>query len=567
MPKVPLYNPTQGARTSPVVMNSPEVAAVPARALGGLGETVGQAGGLLVKLQEQRNIRLNNIEAINLFNEYNEQVRGLTDSALQKQGSDAMNLYDGHVKSLQEASKTFMDRASNDRVRDMFTEHAYQASEASKNQIAAHQRQQEKVARDQAIENLVESHIKAINDTPENEAGLSAAIEAINKSVDLQYPEEQASEIRDKASARLKSEYLLSMARVNANGAKELLEAWQDTGTFDAKTYEALKNHIEQTSKKASLDDADAALMAKFKSGKTVNWAAAAHDVAVNYKAYGLTVDQAEALSSRYEGHSNFEYSLSQRGKEEGAKSEIATIFQAYQSGNQGQIDNAFKIIADSKKLSFEQRINAMNALNGVQAQNVYDDILSGKIKSLPEVQLATLHMGSAGREVVNYFKNRKAADDEAIKQSVDLYREHLGKNAKGGLKFKLPDDVFKLQVMAQINEKNIHGAEILEWTKRIIGYKEDTGWGTSVRKSPWKDWEENPKTRAILERGSVKSKDDKKNEQGAASKIGLLDGYDKAAVEQVRGALKNAYPNRAISDHDIERTLILNGVKRNGTP
>lgn len=549
-------------------MVSIENATAPARGLANVAEGLGRAGNVLAKLQEQRHIRISNIEAINLFNEYDEKVRGLTQGALQKQGSDAFGLYDTHKTALEDLAKEYMDRGSNQRVKDMFTEHAFHAAESSKNQIASHQAAQEKVARDQAIENLVETHVQEIDDNPGNENGLATALALVDSTVDMQYPKEQAQEIKRKAATRLKSEYLLSLSSVDPKKAAEKLKEWQDSGTFDFKTADAIHNQIKQADDEVARDNADRALLSQYGN----NDAAKVRFLMTpaNRDKLGLSLDQADKLSSMYEQRVSYQKSLERMAKEDRSDRITRDVLAMIESG---KIEDATKIYSTSTDLTAGDRSLLHNALQFEIAENqeglekeIYAKIVRGEFTKESEVVAATMGLkGQAAKDLRKFFSELKAGDTEAYKQAVSKFKE-AKKIAPFKKAFKnVTESDFIILLKNQTKKEGLHGMDIMEAADKLIGTVEVKDWWPDKMKSPLAD---------MAKEGQVglkqKPKEEGKKPEGggksnvATGKIDRLKGYDQADVETMRNALKNAYPGKTISDDDIERGLILNGVQRN---
>ena len=266
MPIVPKYQPTTGASVTglpaprqggqvinPSTAASFDMAVAPGRAMQGMAQSIGGASEQLLKLQEQRNIRNDNITALNLFTEYDEAVRQMNTEALSRQGSEAFGLYENHSKALEEITRKTLEKAGNDRVRMMFNEHAYHTQNASLNQIASHQAREEKVARDTGIGNLIQTHITMINDTPD-EKQLGASIQTISDTIDMHYPAEEATEIKSKMNQELKKAYVLSRAVNDPAGAIKYLKTWRETGEIGGKEYMATKDALEGVLKKQESD-------------------------------------------------------------------------------------------------------------------------------------------------------------------------------------------------------------------------------------------------------------------------------------------------------------------------
>ncbi len=266
MPIVPKYQPTTGASVTglpaprqggqvinPSTAASFDMAVAPGRAMQGMAQSIGGASEQLLKLQEQRNIRNDNITALNLFTEYDEAVRQMNTEALSRQGSEAFGLYENHSKALEEITRKTLEKAGNDRVRMMFNEHAYHTQNASLNQIASHQAREEKVARDTGIGNLIQTHITMINDTPD-EKQLGASIQTISDTIDMHYPAEEATKIKNKARQKLKEQFIFSKATTDPSYALEYLKAWKETGEIGGKEYMTVKAAFENIVKKQEAD-------------------------------------------------------------------------------------------------------------------------------------------------------------------------------------------------------------------------------------------------------------------------------------------------------------------------
>ena len=562
MPKVPLYNPTQGTRTTGTPRMSTEIATGPAKALGGLADTVGQAGGILVKLQEQRNIRLNNIEALNLFTQYNEEVRGLTDGALSKEGSDAMDLYPSHEKALQELSKKYMDMGSNERVRDMFVEHAYHASESSKGQVVAHQAKQEKVARDQAIENLIESHKKAIDDTPGNEAGLNNALAMIGKEVDMHYPAEQAIEIKNKAGAALKAEYLLTLSTKDAKAASAKLKEWEESGTFDFKTADYIRTQIKQVGDDSNRDTADRVLMSTFgnNDGAKIRYLMSP----ANRDKLGLTLDQADKLSGMYSQRLSFAKSMERMAKEDNSDRITRDVLAMIEKGD---VAGATKVYATSMNLTGGDRSLLHSALQFKVAQDsdkasrgVYQKIINGEYTKETEVIADTMGLrADDAREIRKFYSEMQQGDKESYKLALDKFQD-AKKQAPFKAAYKSVTDSDFLVLLKNAAQKDkLHGSDILEKADKLIGQAVPgfLGFGKKVQ-SEMKPMIENKQVGLEKEGKNP----EKKTKPVNAAQSPLL-SYDKSDVEKVRSALKAAYPGRTITDEDVHKTLLLNNAKK----
>ncbi len=565
MPKVPLYQATEGtggiAGSAPMVKPSGT-----SQGLGNISKSLGGVGDTFAKLQEQRNTRNDYIEAINLFTELDGEVRKITTEGLKAQGSDAFGLYDRNEDLLKKLNEEFEKRPTNDRVRQVFKEHVYHSFNASRNQIAAHQAAQEKVARDQAIENLGDTYATQINDMPGDEAVLTRALEDIGNNIDMQYDAGKAVEVKRNAEIKLKSEYVRSLGRVNAKAALETLEKWQESGTFDAKTFDGLKGELARANDKQVIDAADVALRTKFKG----NYWGMASEVMRNREKYGLSISQASALQNIYEGQINFMESQKKAARDQAAQGDLSNIVKLMNEARTDpeKLQEALNLAAFSPNLDSEQRALVNRSIERIEAVNdhnksvsIISDILQGKYRNAVEVQLATFGMKSdAANNIQEIFSKMQTEDRQAYSQAVEMYKSQM-KDTKGStLKFASPASYFESELVRICTNENLHGMEIVKRANELIGYYETTGKNKAV--SPWKDMEKQGLVGPTLNSRNIKKTQRPSNT--ATVKINrkganLLAGYDKGDVEIIRKALEAKYPGRTITDEDVKKGLDMN--------
>ena len=106
MAKVPVYQSQVGASTPRALPEqSLGVATMPGRAIQGAGEALGGVGSQLMRLQEQRNLRVRNIKALNLSTEYSREVHDITNQVEQLEGSNAIGAFQAHQQALEDLGK------------------------------------------------------------------------------------------------------------------------------------------------------------------------------------------------------------------------------------------------------------------------------------------------------------------------------------------------------------------------------------------------------------------------------------------------------------------------------
>jgi hypothetical protein len=560
MPKVPSYNPTQGIRTPGVSQMSPEVATAGPRALGGLADTMGQAGNILVKLQEQRNVRLNNIEALNIFSKYNEDVRVLTDGALQKQGSDAMNLYPEHEKALQDLSQQYMDMGSNDRVRDMFTEHAYRASEASKSHVASHQAREEKSARDQAVKNLIQTQADSITARPDaDQVALSLA--SIGKTIDLQYPPEQAVELKKEASLQIKSSFILAHGQKNPREALTYLEDWKNSGDLGAQNYLTLKSKLENQSDEFTLDALD-----KKAQGYSPNQMI---DIMANpakrEKFFpGLTLKQATEYSGVLKSRVQWNDYKEKEYKEQQGKNEFKAALEAFDAGDTATGE---KLLRSSTNLNTTERAWLKSYHTAIDTEHVqskqaelYTQIDTGAITTNEQLAAATRPLmleGATGKaaatSVKGYFATRKAEDGTNYTLAEKKYKDSMKT-----MGLKSPPSFFASYLRETCTAENIHGSAILEKADKLIGYVEEKSFWPDTKHSPIKEMEKSGTF-------GIKANPEKPKTQPKkpATSTDLLKGYPQADIDGATEAIKKAYPNLEVTPDRVKKVLDANKGKK----
>lgn len=248
--RVPTYQQTVATPSpakAPARMAVPSSGAMsaPQQAGAGLGAAIGDFGGVLAKLKAQRDIRNNNIKALALYSDYNEAVRQLTNDARSKEGVDALDIYPQYEKDLESLTKDFRGQAENVEIGYMFDEYAFRAAESGKNEIAGHQAQQEKAARDNVIGNLLTMQEENINSKPGDHAALEESLSMIGDAIDMHYPAGEATEKKNLAKYSLTKRFIYNTASIDPAAAYGYLKAWKETGEFGGKEYLSLKSEIE----------------------------------------------------------------------------------------------------------------------------------------------------------------------------------------------------------------------------------------------------------------------------------------------------------------------------------
>ena len=544
MPKVPVYQSTTAARTTGIPaprtggqVVSLDAAAAPGRAMQGMAQSIGGASEQLLKLQEQRNIRNDNITALNLFTEYDEAVRQMNTEALSRQGSEVFGLYENHSKALEEITRKTLEKAGNDRVRMMFNEHAYHTQNASLNQIAAHQAREEKVARDTGIGNLIQTHVTMINDTPD-EKQLEASIQIISDTIDMHYPAEKATEIKSKMIQDLKKAYVLSRAVNDVPGAMAYLTKWQEAGGIDGDDYAQLKGFLDAKGRKDNMDAVDSLLRAKYGT----NWEGMITDLVTNKEKYGVDMAGMNQMVNIYEGLMAFDDKRERENRERLAQDELAGALKQIEMGDPAFVEEALKTALTSPNLDSTQRTLINNAIawkqgqvTEKQASSVIQGIMEGKYKSKAEVQLATFGMGKVGNDIQEFYGKMEAGDAEFMKLAVDKY-----KGAMKDMKLKSPPAYFEEYLMRKATAENLHGLEILDAANKLI-----TPLEAGSKKTIWRTLE---KQKEVGMKAAPVPADPRTDP--------VLAKFDKADVHAAHAQIMADFPGRNITARDIQRVL-----------
>ncbi len=550
MPIVPKYQPTTGASVTglpaprqggqvinPSTAASFDMAVAPGRAMQGMAQSIGGASEQLLKLQEQRNIRNDNITALNLFTEYDEAVRQMNTEALSRQGSEVFGLYENHSKALEEITRKTLEKAGNDRVRMMFIEHAYHTQNASLNQIAAHQASQEKVARDTAIGNLIQTHVNMINDAPSEEQ-LGVSIQIISDTIDMHYPAEKATEIKSKVIHDLKKAYVLSRAVNDVPGAMAYLTKWQEAGGIDGDDYAQLKGFLDAKGRKDNMDAVDSLLRAKYGT----NWEGMITDLVTNKEKYGVDMAGMNQMVNIYEGLMAFDDKRERENRERLAQDELAGALKQIEMGDPAFVEEALKTALTSPNLDSTQRTLINNAIawkqgqvTEKQASAVIQGIMEGKYKSKAEVQLATFGMGKVGNDIQEFYDKMESGDAEFMKLAVDKY-----KGAMKDMKLKSPPAYFEEYLMRKATAENLHGPEILDAANKLI-----TPLEAGSKKTIWRTLE---KRKEVGMKAAQVPADPRTDP--------VLAKFDKADVHAAHAQIMADFPGRNITARDIQRVL-----------
>lgn len=563
--KVQTYQGQVGTRVpGRMVVPSTSAMTAPQQAISDLGNTVGQAGGLLAKLAEQRQIRQDNIEAINLFTQYNEELRGIETAAKQAEGSDAFGAYDAHKKAVTDLGRKYRGMAKSERVGLMFDQHAMQAADSSLNQIAHHEAQQGKVARVQAGDNLLTVHAGNVNAAPGDLKVLESSQKALDDYYDMQFSPEEATAHKAAASMTLKSQWVISAAQKNPLVAMEQLNKWFSAGQFpDAAKYASLRAHLESKGDEQALDSYD--MLAKQKGYSAQKVISILADPVRRAREFpGITLKQAEAFSNVVEGRERWRDYQDRQARADAGEAEFTTILKAFDSGDMaaGQ-----KLMMKAKNMNSSQRSWLSGYFKTVQAEEIageqnklFANIENGTIVSPEQLAVASrplLNSGEQGVKAANtvkaYFSARRA-DDTTSYALADRVFKNAARNKIYGFE-STPAD-FMVYLRETCTYGNIHGDAIVKKAQELIGTFEDKTWPMPNKvSSPYREAEK---------RGEAGPNKKPQKPAAPATKKpeSKLKSFDPELVQRVTDAIKNDHPGRKVTEDDILKVIEANAGK-----
>ena len=561
MAKVPVYQSQVGASTPRALPEqSLGVAAMPGRAIQGVGEALGGVGGQILKLQEQRNLRVRNIKALNLSTEYSREVHDITNQVEQLEGSNAIGAFQAHQKALEDLGKKYEQGVDDPLVLEQFSAFKAQANESSLNRVASHESQQTKVATAKAIDNLVTTHVNLVTANPD--AGqVEKSLAFINAEIDLHYSGEIGQAMKDKAALEVRGNYLYSLGEKDPAAALTYLEDLKESGKIDAQNYLNIKGRLDSRNDEVALDRFDQIAQQK---GISSNRAIA---ILANPKKRaevfpGISLKQANALTQIFEGRARYSDYLERQAKADAGEAEFAAALSAYQAGD---ITRGKKIVMGSLNMNSSQRSWLSQFDTQIQVEEIstrqgqiYNDIDNGIITTSQALSAAIKPlMNSGGKgvqaasQIKSYFSMRRADDAENYKLADNLYKNAL-KEKKIGFESKPTDFMVYLRDTCQAG--NVHGGDIVKKAQDLIGYVEERSifkGGDKIR-STYRKMEQEGAAGPNKRQPAAQ----KKAQPKQATQADLLKGYDQKDIDGAKAAIKRDYPHLEATPERIRKVL-----------
>lgn len=569
MAKIPVYQSQVGANVpSGLPMQDLGVASAPGRAMQGVAESVGKAGNQLLRLQEQRNLRVRNIKALNLNTEYSREVNDLTVKTQELEGSAAIGAYQNHQKALEDLGKKYDEGIDDEIVREQFNAFRAQTNESSLNLIARHESAQTKVATRTAIDNLVNTHTNMITANPD--AGqVEKSLAFINAEIDVHYSGEIGQAMKDKAALEIRGNYMLSLGLKDAKTALAYLEDLKTSGKIDAQNYISLKGKLDQKNDENAIENFERIAETKgIGPNRAIAILASPTQRAKHFP--GITQKQAMALTGIFEGRARWNDYLERQAKADRAEAVFSDIMTAFEAGD---VAGANKILQSSGHLmNSSQRSWVTGYNNTVKAEGIiaeqgklYTNIDNGTITSPQQLTAALnplMNSGPKGIQAANavksYFNGRRVDDA----QNYDL-ADRLYKNAykSGAFQFESTPADFLVYLRETCQAGNIHGDAIVKKAKDLIGYVEEK-WGPDKIYSPLRVMEQkgafkkgggdfNAKAQKAVDNGILADYRKKQQAKGIADLV--AQGYDQATIDRARKAIVDD-KNLGISDPTPEQ-------------
>ena len=561
MAKVPVYQSQVGASTPRAL---PEqrmgVASLEGRSLQGLGESLGGVGNQLFKLQEQRNLRVRNIKALNLTTEYSREVHDMTNKAQEIEGSDAIGIYQAHQKALEDLGKKYEQYVDDPLVLEQFNAFKAQANESSMNRVAAHESQQTKVATAKAIENLVTTHVNLITANPD--AGqVEKSLAFISAEIDLHYSGEIGQAMKDKAALELRGNYMYSLGEKDPAAAITYLEDMKAGGKIDAQNYLTIKGRLDSRNDEMALDRFDQ--IAQQKGIGPSRAVAILSNPKKRAEVFpGITLKQANAMTQIFEGRARWSEYQERQAKADAGEAEFAAALTAYKAGD---VARGKKIVMGSRNMNSSQRSwlsqfdtqIEVEQISTMQAK-VYSDIDSGAITTQQHLMAAIsplMNSGAKGIQAANavkgYFSGIRVDDAANYKLAENLYKNAL-KEKQIGFESKPTD--FMVYLRDTCSAGNVHGADIVKKAQDLIGYVEEVPWGRDKIKSTYRKMEQEGTAGPGKKRQAAPAKTPKKETEAT-----LLKGYDQKDIDGAKAAIKRDYPNLEATPERIKKVLDAN--------